>query len=260
MFWFSVQLLSIKFFILRWIQRNIKICICLPVKCPLFLSDFHQTWIFSTDFRKIFELKLKIRPVRPELFHADGRTDRQTRRSYEALFVILWKTPRKTFHLLETLRMLLKQSAYKMKVMVKMTYEPRHTRVGSRGAAPPIPNVTIRWEWAVKFTLRTLWTSTTVLWIHWTGSWMHSTSGLDTTDRRSSSLPVQQIEPRILGEPSHSLVNDEKRMITLCAVTKRNIPKPLPAALDIWTTSNVKAMWKRTSFGAPHISVRIWGE
>jgi hypothetical protein len=66
------------------------------------------------------------------------------RANKQALFVILRKAPRKTFHLLEILRMLLTQSAYKMKVMVKMTNEPRHMHVRSRGTAPPIPKVTIR--------------------------------------------------------------------------------------------------------------------
>ena len=131
--------------------------------------------------------------------------------------------------------MLLTQSAYKMKVRVKMTYEPRHMRVGSRGTAPPIRNVTIRQDWEVKFTLRTHGTPTTVAWIHWTGSWTHSRSCLDTADRRSISLPVQQIEPRFLGQPSHSLVNDEKRIIMLTAVTKRNIPElsPLPSIYEL---------------------------
>ena len=44
---------------------------------PLFLLNFNNTWIFSTDF---FFLNpqisnfLKIRPVEAGLFHADGRT------------------------------------------------------------------------------------------------------------------------------------------------------------------------------------------
>ena len=49
----------------------------LHVKCPLFLSDFIKTWIFSTDFRKIQTPNLmKIRPVGAELLHADGSMDR----------------------------------------------------------------------------------------------------------------------------------------------------------------------------------------
>jgi len=44
---------------------------------PLFLSDFNETWIFWTDFRKKTQISkfMKIRLVGPELFHADGRTD-----------------------------------------------------------------------------------------------------------------------------------------------------------------------------------------
>jgi hypothetical protein len=51
-------------------------CKRLHVKYPLFLSDFNETWIFSTDFRKKTAQDIRIRPVGAELFHADGQTDK----------------------------------------------------------------------------------------------------------------------------------------------------------------------------------------
>ena len=49
----------------------------LHIKCPLFLSDFNETQIFSPVIRKNMQISyfMKIRPVGAELFHADGRTD-----------------------------------------------------------------------------------------------------------------------------------------------------------------------------------------
>jgi len=44
------------------------------VKYSLFLSDFSDTRIFSTSFRKIQNF-MKILPVGAELSHADGQTD-----------------------------------------------------------------------------------------------------------------------------------------------------------------------------------------
>jgi hypothetical protein len=49
----------------------------LCAKYLLFLSDFNETWIFSTDFLKNPEIwnVIKIRPVRADVSHADRRTD-----------------------------------------------------------------------------------------------------------------------------------------------------------------------------------------
>jgi hypothetical protein len=47
----------------------------LYVNYSLFLSDFNETWIFWTCFRKTqISDSIKIRPAEAELFHADGRT------------------------------------------------------------------------------------------------------------------------------------------------------------------------------------------
>ena len=80
-FWFSVQLLPETFIILRSNERDmIKMYIGLHVKYPLFLSDFNEMWIFSTEFRKIlrYQISWKIRPVGAELFHAGRWTDGRT--------------------------------------------------------------------------------------------------------------------------------------------------------------------------------------
>jgi len=84
-----------KFLILRRTERNIiiNIYIGLCVKYPLFLSDFNGTLNFLGIFSENPEISnfLKIRPYRDELFHADGQTDRQTRRSWSSLFTNLWR-------------------------------------------------------------------------------------------------------------------------------------------------------------------------
>ena len=53
----------------------------LHVKYVLLLSNFNETWIFSTDFRKILKYQIS---WKSELFHVDGRTDGQVDRNDEA--------------------------------------------------------------------------------------------------------------------------------------------------------------------------------
>jgi hypothetical protein len=57
-----------------------KIYIDLQVKYLLFLSDFNETWTVPYRFSKNTHtpIFMNIRPVGAEVFHADGRTDRQT--------------------------------------------------------------------------------------------------------------------------------------------------------------------------------------
>jgi len=45
----------------------------LHVKYPLFLSDFNETWIFSTFLEKYSVIFMKIRPVGSELFQAEQK-------------------------------------------------------------------------------------------------------------------------------------------------------------------------------------------
>jgi len=74
-FWFRQQLLSETFLIIRRNGRDM--IIGLHVKYPLLLSDFNETWIFSTDFRQILpNIKFHENPSSWSLaFQAGGRTD-----------------------------------------------------------------------------------------------------------------------------------------------------------------------------------------
>jgi hypothetical protein len=73
-----LQLLSETFLILRRTERDmIKKVIWLLVKYPIFLSDFNETWIFSTDFRKIFKYQISWKSIEWEpscAMRTDGRT------------------------------------------------------------------------------------------------------------------------------------------------------------------------------------------
>jgi hypothetical protein len=77
-FWFSLQILSDTFLILKkWSEIWSKIYVGPRVQHPLFLSNFNETWNYSTVFSKNTHISnfMKIRPV-GELFHAERQTDR----------------------------------------------------------------------------------------------------------------------------------------------------------------------------------------
>jgi hypothetical protein len=54
------------------------------VKYLLLLSDFNETWIFSTDFRKILEYQISWKSVEWARVVQGGRTDGQTDRHDKA--------------------------------------------------------------------------------------------------------------------------------------------------------------------------------
>jgi hypothetical protein len=75
---FSLQLLSATFLIPREFSEILsQICVCLHVKNTLLLSDFNETLIISTDFRKNVKIQnfVKVPSVVAESFHADGQRD-----------------------------------------------------------------------------------------------------------------------------------------------------------------------------------------
>jgi len=80
-FSFSLPLWYETFLILRGSERDfiIYIYIGLHVKYQLFLSGFNETWVFSTDFRKILSYQISRISVylEPNCFMwTDGQTDR----------------------------------------------------------------------------------------------------------------------------------------------------------------------------------------
>jgi hypothetical protein len=71
-------ILSKTFLILRINERDIiKMYIGLHVKCPLFLSGFNGSWIFSTSVRKILKYQISLKSVQWES-SCSMRTDVQT--------------------------------------------------------------------------------------------------------------------------------------------------------------------------------------
>jgi hypothetical protein len=75
-FWFSVQLLSETFLILRRIQRDIIINIHRSLrKVPLLLSDFNETWVFSRHSKKSSNIKFNENPSSGSRVVPCGRTD-----------------------------------------------------------------------------------------------------------------------------------------------------------------------------------------
>ena len=83
-FWFSIQLLSEIFLIVRiYSKMRLKMYIGLHVKYTLFVSDFKETWILPKDFRKNPSIKFSWKSVQY------GSTDGQAWRSQKSPFASL---------------------------------------------------------------------------------------------------------------------------------------------------------------------------
>jgi hypothetical protein len=74
-FWFSLRILSATFLILRTFERDIVINV---QRSPLLLTDFNQTGIYSTDFRKISDIQFHENSSCGSRVVPCGWTERQT--------------------------------------------------------------------------------------------------------------------------------------------------------------------------------------
>jgi len=79
-FWFSLQLLSETFLILRRYERDVMINVhWSSLTYPLALPDFNETWIFLTDFQKILKYQISWKSVQWQpscSIQMERRTDR----------------------------------------------------------------------------------------------------------------------------------------------------------------------------------------
>jgi hypothetical protein len=83
-FFIFSTILSGIFLILRRTQILTYMCLGFHENYPLFLSDFNGSWIFSMDFRKIFNYILPRNGSGGRQCISRGRTDGQTDRHADA--------------------------------------------------------------------------------------------------------------------------------------------------------------------------------
>jgi len=101
----------------------------LHVNHSLLLSDFNETSIFSTTFRKNTQISncMKIRPVGGELYHADRRTNGQEGRHDEADsgFSQFWERAKK-YNKRTVPKIQFSSSSFRWALSTTSTYPPQH--------------------------------------------------------------------------------------------------------------------------------------